>query len=85
MLTRAGINVIIDRVTKIDPKGKRILLADTGEMSYDKLVLGMGSRPIVPRIKGSGLEGVFTPYSLDHAEDMRRFLTEKKNHGTWFS
>jgi len=77
-LTGAGVNVVIDRVTRIDPLGKKILLSNKGELEYDKLVLGTGSRPIVPTINGSDLEGVFTLHSLHHAEAMRRFLSDRK-------
>jgi len=42
-LTGAGVNVMIDRITKVDPRGKKVLLSDGRELAYDKLVLGMGS------------------------------------------
>ncbi|RKX23476.1 MAG: pyridine nucleotide-disulfide oxidoreductase [Candidatus Zixiibacteriota bacterium] len=77
-LTGAGVNAIIDRVTKVDPKGKKVLLSGGKELAYDKLVLGMGSSPIMLPIPGNDLDGVFMLRSLRHAENMRRFLSNRK-------
>ncbi len=77
-LTGAGINSIIDRVTKVDPRGKKVLLSSGKELAYDKLVLGMGSSPVMPSIPGNDLDGVFILRSLRHAEAMRQFLSDRK-------
>jgi len=77
-LTSAGVNTINDRVVKIDPTGKTVLLSSGRELAYDKLVLGTGSSPIMPPIAGHDLDGVFILRSLHHAEAMRRFLSDKK-------
>ncbi|MCK5127139.1 MAG: FAD-dependent oxidoreductase [candidate division Zixibacteria bacterium] len=78
MLTGAGVNTLIDRVTKVDIKDKKVLLSDGKELAYDKLVLGMGSSPVMLPIPGNNLDGVFVLRSLHHAEDMRQFLSKKK-------
>jgi len=77
-LTEAGVNTIIDRITKIDSKKKKVLLFDGKEVAYDKLVLGMGSSPIMLTIPGYDLDGVFMLRSLRHAEVMRQFLSNRK-------
>jgi len=60
-LEKAGVNLIIGEVTQIDPDGKICLLADGEQVAYDKLVLAIGSHPVIPKwLKGSDLENVFT-------------------------
>lgn len=76
MFENAGINLIVDRAEHVDARQKKVMLSDGGEVPYDKLVLGTGSRPVVPPIAGHDLEGVFTLRSLSDAEVIRRFLDE---------
>ncbi|MCK4371571.1 MAG: FAD-dependent oxidoreductase, partial [candidate division Zixibacteria bacterium] len=77
-LTGAGVNSLINRVTEVDPRGKKVLLSSGKELAYDKLVLGMGSSPVMPPIPGNDLDGVFILRSLRHAEAMRQFLSDRK-------
>ncbi|MEW5947024.1 MAG: FAD-dependent oxidoreductase [bacterium] len=74
----AGINVIVDEVTRVDPKRKKVRLSDGRELPYDKLVMATGGSPVVPPIEGRDLDGVFTFRSLSDAEKMAVFITEKK-------
>lgn len=76
-LTDAGINVVVDRVTKVDRKAKKVFLADGTEYAYDKLIMSTGSSPISPPIPGNDLDGVFTLRSLQHAEVIREFMKTK--------
>jgi NADH oxidase (H2O2-forming) len=78
MFTDNGINSIIARVESADAKAKNLKLSDGRELAYDKLVLGVGSRPFIPPLEGSGLEGVFTLRSLDDAVKIRKFLDKQK-------
>jgi len=73
-----GINSVIARVEQADIKAKKIKLSDGQELAYDKLVIGVGSRPFVPPLDGCDLEGVFTLRSLDDAEKIRTFLNKKR-------
>lgn len=41
-LRKAGVNVVIDEVTKIDPAGKKVMTSK-GEFSYDKLIVSPGT------------------------------------------
>ena len=77
-LVGAGVNTIIGRVTAVDPKGKKVLLSGGKEMAYDKLVLGVGSSPVMPPLPGKDLDGVFVLRSLRHADCMRQFLSDRK-------
>ena len=55
-----GVKVIIDEVKTLDVDAKMIVTTSNGEIEYDKLVLATGSTPIVPRIPGIEMEGIFT-------------------------
>jgi NADPH-dependent 2,4-dienoyl-CoA reductase/sulfur reductase-like enzyme len=78
MFENAGIDLIVDRASQVDPKEKNVKLSDGRKLTYDKLILGMGASPVVPPIKGSDLNGVFTLRDLTDAERIRRFLEERK-------
>jgi len=77
-LSAAGVNVMIDRVTHLDPKAKQVSLSTGKTLSYDKLVLGTGSSPIRLPIPGNDVDGVFTLHSLDDSEYIRQFLDDRK-------
>ena len=59
-LESKGVEIIIDEVKKLDVDGKKVVTASEKEIEYDRLVLATGSKPIVPRIPGVELDGVFT-------------------------
>lgn len=76
-LTDAGINVVVERVTKVDRQAKKVFLANGAEYGYDKLIMSTGSSPVSPPIPGKDLDGVFTLRSLQHAEIIREFMKTK--------
>lgn len=78
MFSDNGIQTIVNRAEDVDVAKKRVLLADGRKISYDKLVLGMGSKPLIPSIGGAHLEGVFTMRSLSDAERINDYI-EKRN------
>lgn len=53
----------------IDRQRQTVTLKDGGGVPYDHLVLAVGSRPRIPPISGTGLDGVFV---LRDAADTRR-------------
>lgn len=77
-LTDAGVEVVVDRVSSVDRDRKVAVLGSGRELPYDKLVLGLGSSPVVPPLPGKDLEGVFVLRTLAHADAIRRFIAEKK-------
>lgn len=77
MFQDAGIHSIIDRVERVDRKNKEVGLTGGSSIPYDKLVLGLGSRPLIPPIEGTDLKGVFCLRRLDDAGDIRKFLQER--------
>jgi NADPH-dependent 2,4-dienoyl-CoA reductase/sulfur reductase-like enzyme len=60
-LEKAGIDLVVGEVTDIDVENKICKLANGQKVSYDKLVLAIGSKPVKPAwLKGKDLKGVFT-------------------------
>jgi len=57
------------RATAIDRDLRRVMLDNGGTVGFEHLVLAVGSRPRIPPIPGTDLEGVFT---LRDAADARR-------------
>lgn len=54
-----GIDIMYLEVESIDRKHNSIAFADGTTLEYDKLILGNGSKPFVPPIKGIDLDNVF--------------------------
>ncbi len=71
------------RVNRIDPLNKIIEIEGRSDpVSYDKLVLALGSSPNIPPIKNAvemrdGKKGVFTLRSIDDALEIKDFIREK--------
>ena len=75
-LINAGVEILVNEVISIDGENKFCKLADGTELSYDKLILATGSRPVVPSwLKGADLENVYTvPKNLRYLDDMKKRL-----------
>ncbi len=71
-LTNMGVKFKVDEVVSIDPENKVCKTADGTEISFEKLVLALGSTPTVPKwLKGTDLENVFTiPKDKDYLDGM---------------
>ena len=77
MLEGAGIKVIREEVTTVDPIKKSIAVSDGRKFSYDKLFLATGSRPFIPPIEEKDLEGVMCLRGLDDAENIKTYIAAK--------
>ncbi|TXT63195.1 MAG: hypothetical protein BAJALOKI1v1_770013 [Promethearchaeota archaeon] len=69
------------KITKIDPEAKTFLIENGEQISYDKLVLAIGSHPNIPPItnaRESVGKGVFTLRNIEDALEIRQYI--KKNH-----
>ncbi len=69
-------------VKRIDTESRTVEFADlrTREksvLSFDKLVIAAGAQPIVPGIRGLGLQGIFALRSLENAAAMKDFIARK--------
>lgn len=61
ILNTIGVKIKFDEVISIDPKNKKVELSSGEEVEYQKLVLGTGSVPYIPKwLKGIDLDNVFS-------------------------
>ncbi len=76
MLGKAGIESIVDEVTKINAENKTVDLASGEIIGYNKLVLATGSVPVKPKwLVGGDKENVFTiPKDKIYLDEMKEKL-----------
>jgi NAD(P)H-nitrite reductase large subunit len=65
-------------VTKVNPKSKRVTLADKSHLTYDRLLVGSGSHAVAPRIPGTELRGIHPCISKDDAQRIVRGAGDAK-------
>nr|VFJ43209.1 MAG: Pyridine nucleotide-disulphide oxidoreductase [Candidatus Kentron sp. FW] len=70
--TQHDIDFRQSRVTRIRPQDKALELDDGTTLSYDRLLLATGSRPIAPPIPGVDLPGVHHCWTLYDARQIRK-------------
>lgn len=71
--------LIVDEVTSIDRASQTINTAGGETIGYKRLLLGTGSRPVVPPIPGIQLENVFTiPKDIDYLQNLQKVLQGSK-------
>jgi len=70
VITKAGINLKIGEVVSIDTKRNICKTAEGLEISFEKLILALGSTPVVPGwLKGADKENVFSiPKNKDYLD-----------------
>lgn len=61
--------------TAVDPKRKVIEANGSNGIAYDRLLLAMGSIPVVPPVQGTGKRGVRTWRTLEDTLEMERMAT----------
>ncbi|ASJ08637.1 pyridine nucleotide-disulfide oxidoreductase [Thermococcus siculi] len=67
-----GVEVLTDEVTEIDPRAKLVRTKSGREISWEKLVIATGSKPVKPEFPGSELEGVYTvPKDYHYLKEFR--------------
>lgn len=66
--------ILGEKVTRLDAGKHTVTLASGQALTYEKLLLATGGSPIIPKIEGSGLQGVFTFNKLDDARAIDEFL-----------
>jgi NADH oxidase (H2O2-forming) len=74
MFSDNKIEMVVDRADDIDVENKKVITAGGKKIPYNKLIMAMGSKPIIPPIEGGDLEGVFTMRSLSDAERIRDYI-----------
>ncbi len=67
-----GVRLLLGRkVTGVDRGRRAVVTEDGAEERYDKLILALGSRPIVPDIPGAQKHGVVAFRNIDDCERIR--------------
>ncbi len=69
-----GVSLRQDQCVSVDPEQRLVNLKSGEELAYDKLLLAVGSLPILPDIPGLDSEGVFTLRNMDDALKVRDYL-----------
>ena len=67
------------QVSDLDLSQRTVRLEDGKQITWEKLLLAVGGKPIFPSMKGSDKRGVFTFTSLDDAKAIDRFMDNAKN------
>jgi NAD(P)H-nitrite reductase large subunit len=70
-LDALNVDIRHQRVVGITPHERRILLEDSSHEGYDRLLLAVGAKAVLPRLEGVDLTGVVT---LDTLDDARHIL-----------
>jgi len=55
-----GVEILTDEVTDVDVRAKAVRTRGGKEISWEKLIIATGSKPVFPDVPGSELEGVYT-------------------------
>ena len=58
-LENAGVKIVVGKVVTMDTSLNRLTLLSGEEVGYDRLVLAMGSKPVLPPITGIEQPGVY--------------------------
>jgi NAD(P)H-nitrite reductase large subunit len=67
-------SILGEKVIDLDTEKHTVKLENGKPLTYQKLLLATGGSPIIPRIEGSDLQGVFTFNKLDDARAIDEFL-----------
>jgi NAD(P)H-nitrite reductase large subunit len=63
------------KVTQLDTQRHTVTLETGKTVSWEKLLLATGGSPIIPKLEGTDLEGVFTFNKLDDAKAIDAFIS----------
>ena len=74
-----NIEVVQQRVDKIDTAGKQVTLADGSKRGYDKLLIATGSHPVSPPIPGLELPQVHSCWTLEDARQIIKLAQPGSN------
>ncbi|MEA1887641.1 MAG: FAD-dependent oxidoreductase [Bacteroidota bacterium] len=80
LLTGNNINLVIDEVSSIDREAKTVKTSGGKNFDYDRLVLAVGSSPLVPPIPGVELGNVFSvKKDYDYLQGLSKKLEQSKD------
>ncbi|MFA5857453.1 MAG: FAD-dependent oxidoreductase [Elusimicrobiota bacterium] len=67
------------KVITADLSARTLKLSNKESVGYEKLLIAVGGKPIVPEIKGSNKAGVMTFTTYADAQKLRKGITSRKN------
>lgn len=67
-----------EKVTKINREDQTVETANNEILSYDKLILALGSHSFVPPIENAGYQGVFTLRNIGDADRIKAYAKNSK-------
>jgi NADH dehydrogenase FAD-containing subunit len=70
LMTGTGVELVINRVTHLDPDGKSVVLAGGGTLAYDTLIYALGSHVDLDSVPGAA-EHAFTVATAEQAARLR--------------
>ncbi len=70
-----GVRLVVDAAERIDPSGRRILLASGGEVGYDYLIYAVGSTGVVPGGAPGATEFAYPLAEFEQAQRLRERLS----------
>ena len=77
---KMGIDVFLNhKCTKINPDKKTVIFNDKKEVSYDDLILCIGSNPFIPNIKNYNLKNVFNLKVIEDGINIKNFAQTSKS------
>ncbi|MFW6099818.1 MAG: NAD(P)/FAD-dependent oxidoreductase [Bacteroidota bacterium] len=80
LLKNNNINLVIDEASSVDRESKTVTTVDTGHYYYNKLILAIGSSPLIPSIPGVDLNNVYAVRKdLEYLKDLSKKLDESKD------
>ncbi|WP_456450027.1 FAD-dependent oxidoreductase [Palaeococcus sp. (in: euryarchaeotes)] len=79
ILTKNGIDILVDEILDIDLKEKMAESKMHGKIAFEKLVLATGSTPLKPPIKGINLKNVFYIYKdAEYLKNLQEMIEESE-------
>jgi NADPH-dependent 2,4-dienoyl-CoA reductase/sulfur reductase-like enzyme/predicted CoA-binding protein len=79
-LEKNNIELRIDEVIKIDRQKNIIITKNNEEYKYKKLILALGSNPIVPQIDGINTKGIYGIIKeMDYLKNLKEEIKKSKN------
>jgi len=76
---RLGVKAMLGvRAQRVEAAERRVHLSDGSTLTYDRLLVACGGRPIVPAIEGCEASGVFTFTTLEEARRLDAYLRERR-------
>lgn len=79
-LEKKNIEIVVDEATKIERKNKTVYTKNDDSYHYEKLILAVGSKPILPPITGINKKGVYPIYkNMEYLKDLISQVKEAKN------